>query len=116
MSNDSSITSSIRDLICVQVTVSSEAEAEKIASIALDARLAACVQISEITSQYRWEGKIAEDSEYLLVMKTMGGAFDSLAKAVRENHTYEEPEIIALPIVAASNSYAAWIRRCVSVQ
>lgn len=110
------VTGGVRDLIAVHVTTSSEEDAEKIARAALDARLAACVQISEIASQYRWQGKIEEDSEFLLVMKTMGGAFDPLARLVMENHAYDEPEIIALPVIAATTGYAAWVRKCVSVQ
>ncbi|GGD14038.1 divalent-cation tolerance protein CutA [Aquisalinus flavus] len=110
------ITGGVRDLIAVHVTTSSEDGAEKIARAVLNARLAACVHISEITSQYRWQGKIEEDTEFLLVMKTMGGAFDPLARLVMEHHTYDVPEIIALPVVAATKGYAEWVRKCVSVQ
>lgn len=116
MSNDSSLTGTVRDLIMVHVTTASEEEAQRIARAVLDARLAACVQISEISSHYRWQGRIEDDTEYLLTMKTMGGAFDPLARMVAENHSYDEPEIIAVPIVASSKGYAAWVRKCVSVQ
>lgn len=116
MSSKSTMTRSVRDLIAVQVTTATQEEADRICHAVLDARLAACVQISEISSHYRWQGRIEEDSEFLLVMKTMSSAFDALAAVVLEHHSYDEPEIIALPLVAAAAGYAGWVRKCVSVQ
>ena len=116
MNSDTGITASVRDLIAIHVTVADEDDAERIGHALIEARLAACVQTSEITSRYRWQGKVEEDSEYLLVIKTMGGALDAVARMVMEMHPYDEPEIVALPIIGASAGYAAWVRKCVSVQ
>jgi periplasmic divalent cation tolerance protein len=74
------------------------------------ARLAACVQIlPEITSFYHWQGKIECNSETLILAKTTSDNFTELEKIVRENHTYEVPEIIAVSAEAVSDSYLNWL-------
>ncbi|NOZ22715.1 MAG: divalent-cation tolerance protein CutA [Planctomycetes bacterium] len=96
--------------IAVFVTAPSSEEAAKIARAVVDERLAACGNITQsIRSIYRWEGKVCDDEEVLLIMKTRRDLFDRLAARVKELHSYEVPEIIALPIVAGSEPYLKWI-------
>jgi periplasmic divalent cation tolerance protein len=92
------------------VTCGSEEEALKIANALVEERLAACVNlISPIRSIYRWEGKIWDEKEWLLVIKTQKKMFDDLEKKVKSLHSYSVPEIIALPIVEGSPSYLDWL-------
>ena len=98
------------DSLVVFVTSGSEEEALKIAHALVGERLAACVNlVSPIRSIYRWEGKICDEKEWLLVMKTHMGRFDALEKRVKALHSYSVPEIIALPIVTGSPSYLNWL-------
>ncbi len=98
--------------IVVFVTAGSEAEAESIAKTLVEERLAACVNIiSPVRSFYRWQGGIADDREWLLMIKTQADVFDALATRVRTLHSYEVPEVIALPILAGAQNYLDWIQR-----
>ena len=75
------------------------------------ARLAACVNIVKgVRSVYRWEGKVEDDSEVLMIVKTQRTLFDQLQRKVKEHHSYSVPEIIALPIVEGLESYIKWLR------
>ena len=92
------------------VTVGSESEAETIAGALLDERLAACVTIGgPIRSVYRWQGRLADDREWQLVIKTRAALFDALADRVRALHSYDVPEIIGLPVTAGSPTYLEWL-------
>ena len=103
------------DSLVVFVTSGSEEEALKIAHALVEERLAACVNlVSPIRSIYRWEGKICDEKEWLLVMKTHMGRFDALEKRVKALHSYSVPEIIALPIVTGSPSYLNWLKEMTS--
>ena len=94
----------------VLVTTGSETEAETIATALLEERLAACVNIlSPIRSLYRWQGKIADDREWLLVIKTRAERFAAVEARVRGLHSYEVPEVISLPVLAGSAGYLDWI-------
>ena len=94
----------------VFVTCSSEEEAEKIAYSLVEGRLAACVNlISPIRSIYRWEGKIWDETEWLLIIKTEQGRFEELEERVKALHSYSVPEIIGLPIVQGAPSYLSWV-------
>ena len=95
----------------VLVTCSSTAEALRIARGVVQARLAACVNIlpGEVTSIYRWKGKVESAKERLLLMKTSRKRLAKLRAAVERLHSYEVPEFIALPIVAGSPAYLDWI-------
>lgn len=98
------------DALVVLVTVGSESEAETIAGALLDERLAACVTIGgPIRSVYRWQGRIADDREWQLVIKTRAALFDALADRVRALHSYDVPEIIGLPVTAGSPRYLEWL-------
>lgn len=97
--------------IVVLMTAANREEASRIAEMLVAARLAACVQIlPEMQSVYRWQGEVARESEVMLLAKTTLDRFDELDLAVRENHTYETPEIIALPVTAISEPYLAWLQ------
>jgi periplasmic divalent cation tolerance protein len=96
--------------VVVFVTCGSEGEASKIAHALVDERLAACANIvSPIRSVYRWEGKICDEREWLLVIKTREARFRDLEKRVKSLHSYQVPEIISLPILAGSPSYLKWL-------
>lgn len=99
------------DYIVVFITVPKEEEAVNIAKILVDTKRAACVNmLKNIRSVYRWEGKIEDDTEFLMIAKTRKELFESLKEKVKELHSYSVPEIIALPIVAGSEDYLAWLK------
>ena len=96
--------------IVVLVTCGSEEEALRIANALVEEHLAACVNlVSPIRSIYRWEGKIWDEKEWLLIIKTQKKRFQELEKKVKSLHSYSVPEIISLPIVKGSSSYLKWI-------
>ena len=95
--------------IQVIVTTASKKEAEVIAMRLLEARLAASVQISPCRSLYRWRGEIREKEELRLNIKSRRDLLPELTAAVRELHSYEVPEILALPILDAAPSYLDWL-------
>jgi periplasmic divalent cation tolerance protein len=98
------------DYVQVLTTTGSEEEARRIAELLVDRRLAACVQVvGPIVSRYRWQGTIEEEREWQCLAKTTRAAYDAVEAAIREVHSYDEPEIIATPIVAGSAGYLAWI-------
>ena len=97
--------------IVVYVTAPNEDEAAAIAKTLVGERLAACVNIVRpIRSVYMWQGKIEDDTEVLMIMKTRASLFDRLCRKVRELHSYSVPEVIALPVVSGSDDYLAWLR------
>lgn len=93
----------------VLVTAGSQQEAEAIATSLVESQLAACVNILPIQSVYTWQGKINQEQEWQLLIKTDLAQFSNLEAKIRELHSYEVPEIIALPILAGSQSYLNWI-------
>lgn len=98
------------EAIVVMVTCADDAQAERIADCIVQERLAACASIGgHVRSVFRWRGAINRESETLLLMKTRSELFAKLAKRVKELHSYEVPEIIALPIIDGSPDYIAWI-------
>jgi periplasmic divalent cation tolerance protein len=100
----------MRDFVATFVTVGSAAEGDRIAHALVEEKLAACVnRLPAIQSIYRWEGKVEQSAEELLVIKTKKALFPALEKRVRELHSYTVPEIIALPIVAGSEPYLDWL-------
>jgi len=99
------------DAILILVTAGSETEAETIAKTLVEERLAACVNlVSPIRSIYRWEGKIADDREWLLVIKTQAAQFAAVEARVTALHSYQVPEVIALPIQAGAEAYLRWLQ------
>ena len=98
--------------LIVQTTTDSHEAALQIAAALVAQRLAACVQVSgPITSVYRWNGKIEQGQEWICAAKTRADRFDDLAKAIRQLHSYDEPEIVATEIVAGAPSYLEWVER-----
>jgi periplasmic divalent cation tolerance protein len=108
---------STSEAIVVLVTCGSEEQAANIANSLIEERLAACVNIiSPIRSIYRWEGKIWDEKEWMLIMKTQKKKFEDLEKKVKSLHSYSVPEIIALPIVEGSPSYLKWLEEMMEGQ
>jgi periplasmic divalent cation tolerance protein len=97
----------------VLVTVGKRKEAEKIARHLVANRMAACVGILPQHSIFRWEGKVAEEDEYLLMIKTVSERFDALRDAVLVMHPYEVPEIISIDITNGNAGYLDWISESV---
>jgi periplasmic divalent cation tolerance protein len=98
------------EAIVVFITAATREEAERLAEILATQRLAACVQIlPEIVSIYLWQGKIERSAEILILAKTTIDKFAELEKTVRENHSYEVPEIVAIPAAAVSAPYLKWL-------
>jgi periplasmic divalent cation tolerance protein len=99
------------DYVVLLVTAGSESEAETIAKALIEERLAACVNvISPIRSLYRWEGRVMDDREWLLLIKTRAERFSVVEARVKALHSYQVPEVIALPIVAGAKAYLEWLR------
>lgn len=98
----------------VLVTAGSEAEAENIAKTLVENKLAACVSLSPIRSIYTWQGEIQAESEWQLVIKTDLAKFEAIKTKVQELHSYEVPEIMAIPIVAGSEAYLSWLGQSLS--
>ena len=96
--------------VVVLVTCGSEEEAVKIAHSLVEERLASCVNlISPVRSIYRWEGKIWDEKEWILIIKTQKKRFEEVEKKVKSLHSYSVPEIISLPIVEGASSYLKWV-------
>ncbi|MFH1778369.1 MAG: divalent-cation tolerance protein CutA [Candidatus Omnitrophota bacterium] len=97
--------------IVVYITVPNKKEAENIAKVLVEGKIAACVNIlSGVTSIFSWQGKIEKCSELLLIVKTRQRLFKRLAEKVKAIHSYSVPEIIALPIIEGSAPYLNWLR------
>ena len=110
------MSSAANETIVVLLTAANGEEAARLADLLIGAHLAACVQIlPEIESVYRWEGKIERQAETLLLAKTTRSKFEELEREVRALHSYDTPEIIALPIVAGSTRYLEWLSRGVKM-
>ena len=101
--------------IIILSTTGSEDEASKIAEYLVSNRLAACVNIiPSITSVYRWKGEMNSDREILMIIKTDASRFEEIKTAVRNMHSYETPELIAIPIQQGLQQYLDWITESVS--
>ncbi len=100
------------EVVVVLVTAGSQEEAERLAQTLVAERLAACVNIVPgVTSIYRWEGKVQRDQEWLLVAKSCRDTLEDLIRCVQALHSYDVPEIIALPLVGGSEAYLRWLDR-----
>ena len=94
----------------VQTTTDSRAEAMELGHAAVEARLAACAQVAgPVASTYWWEGGIERAEEWLVLLKLPAARLGELTAFLTERHSYDEPEIIALPIVAGSPSFLSWL-------
>jgi len=100
----------VTDHVQVLTTVGSEEDAERISIALVERRLAACVQtVGPIASRYRWQGKVETAREWQCLAKTEAARYPEVEAAIRELHPYDEPEIVATPIVAGSAGYLAWV-------
>ena len=98
------------DKIVILSTCATQEEAEKLARILLDARLAACVNvIPGIRSYYRWKGAIESADECLLVVKSSRDLIGSIGAVLEKEHSYEVPELLALPVVEGAANYLNWL-------
>ena len=98
------------EYVQVVTTTDSKNQAATMAQRLVESRLAACAQIiGPISSTYWWKGKIETDNEWMCIFKTRNDLYQDLERVIREIHPYEVPEIIAIPIVTASNAYLDWL-------
>jgi periplasmic divalent cation tolerance protein len=96
--------------IVVLMTAGSQEEASRLAEMLVGAHLAACVQIMpQMESIYRWKGEVHRAPEFMLLAKTTASCFDELEREVRALHTYDTPEIMALPVAQVSALYFDWL-------
>ncbi len=100
----------MNDYIVIFVTTKDKEEAERISQLLLKERLIACANIvGPVTSFFHWVGKTEKAEECLIVMKSRRDLFGQIAELVRRSHSYEVPEILAVPIVEASKVYLDWM-------
>lgn len=103
------------EFIVVMITASDAKEAVVIGKTLVKEKLAACVNLtSQIQSIFFWDGKICEETEVLLLVKTCIHLLDAIKKRVKELHRYDVPEIIALPVIDGSEEYLSWVKRTIS--
>jgi periplasmic divalent cation tolerance protein len=95
--------------VIILTTIGTKQQAEDLAQKILEAKLAACVQIQKIQSRYWWNGKIECGDEYLLSIKTCADLFAELVDFIKQNHSYEIPAIVQIPIIDGSSEYLNWI-------
>jgi periplasmic divalent cation tolerance protein len=96
--------------IVIYITTSSATEAKKIGRVLVEEKLAACSNIiSPIRSIYSWQGKICDDKEALMILKTKKKLFKQIVARVEKLHSYDVPEIIAMPIIEGSDKYLSWL-------
>lgn len=102
-----------QDFCLVLCTCPDQAVAERIAQALVSRRLAACVNILPgITSVYQWQGKIEKGGEHLMLIKTDSARYSELERCILEQHPYELPEVIAVPLQHGFEEYLTWIRQC----
>lgn len=98
------------DYVQVLTTTGSEEEAERIATALLEQRLAACVQtLGPTVSRYRWQGELERAQEWQCLAKTEAALYAEVEASIRAVHSYDEPEILAIPVLAGSRGYLEWI-------
>ncbi len=98
------------DKVVILVTAASRGECRKIARHLVEGKLAACANIAgPVESIYRWEGKVANEKEYLMLIKSTRDLFPQIKMAISKIHSYRTPEIICLPIIDGSRNYLQWV-------
>jgi periplasmic divalent cation tolerance protein len=95
--------------IMILTTTDNETEAEKISEILVQKKYAACAQMSKIKSFYTWQGKFEKSEEFILYIKTKASLFDKVKDIILQNHSYDLPEIISLPITDGYSKYFDWM-------
>ena len=100
----------MKEYVQVVTTLDDQAKARSLAREVVEARLAACVQVSgPITSVYWWEGQVEEAQEFMVTMKTRRDLYPRLEKFIKERHPYTVPEILAFPVVEGDKRYLKWL-------
>lgn len=99
------------DYVIVSSTTDSEEKARTLAASVVEANLGACAQIvGPVISTYRWDGKVQNDPEWRIEIKTAADRVNALVEHIKANHSYDVPEIIATPIVGGSAEYLEWLQ------
>ncbi len=99
-----------RQFIEVTSTCSNHEEAKRLAELLVERKLAACVQISpSVESVYRWKGAIETSTEYCIHAKTVAELYTAVESAIRADHSYDTPQVMAIPVVAGSTEYLEWL-------
>ena len=105
------------DYIVIMSTVSSDTEGKRIAEELVNRGLAACVNlIPGVTSYYKWQGKSEVGHELLILIKTRSSNYEKVRDVIKKLHSYEVPEIVALPIMNGEESYLKWIDECLGAE
>lgn len=101
-----------QDKICIVITtVSSASDARKISSLLVENKLAACVQIEDVTSFFVFENKMNEAIEYRLFIKSISSKYKQIERLILDNHSYDLPQVIEVPISQSYGPYAEWIKK-----
>jgi periplasmic divalent cation tolerance protein len=101
--------------LLVLTTCGNAADAGSLAALLVEQRLAACVNaLDKVTSTYRWRGRVQQDQETLLVIKTTAARYAAVEQAIRTHSKYEVPEVLAIPVTAGSSEYLDWVRESVA--
>ena len=95
--------------VMVMTTCASDEQAARIATALVEKRLAACVQASHITSTYRWKDAVETEPEVRLLIKARSADYEAIAALIAAMHSYENPEVVALPVIAGAQLYLDWI-------
>jgi periplasmic divalent cation tolerance protein len=105
------------EFVQVMTTLGSREEADRLARGLVEDRLAACVQvIGPISSTYRWQGEVETTEEWLALAKTTAELYGALETAIRHRHSYEVPEILAVPVAEGNPGYLDWVRESVTLR
>jgi periplasmic divalent cation tolerance protein len=99
------------DACIVMTTAADEGQAKMIATAVIEARLAACAQTIPISSCYRWDGEVINDTELLILFKTVTDKYPALEAKILELHSYDTPEIIRVPVDGGFSKYLAWVEK-----
>lgn len=101
-----------KEYVQVITTLASKEDADRLARHLVEQRLAGCVQVAgPISSFYQWQGKLEQEEEYQLLIKSRLDLQDDLLVEIKNNHPYETPEILVLPIIAGSADYLSWLEK-----
>ena len=95
--------------LVVMTTCANDEQAARIAAALVEQRLAACVQASHVRSTYRWKGKVETELECRLLIKARAADYEAIATLIASMHSYENPQVLAIPVVAGSQLYLDWI-------
>jgi periplasmic divalent cation tolerance protein len=95
--------------VVMMTTVDTDEQVERLCSVLLEERLAACIQALPAVSRYRWQGEVQRDAETLLLIKTTADAADAAIRVIESHHDYDTPEIVVLPVTDGLPAYLRWL-------